>query len=765
MPRLQVAPSDRRTRSQARGRLQTRWVRGAAGETLVRRRTTVVDPPPMQRDDEDDEDEHKSELHQEEDQEQEDEEVEYEEREDEEQEEQEQEDQEPEHQGQYQEDQEQEHDQDQGQEQEDEEDYDCGENEDLSVEHIEAEFDEDGEDEEAEVDDPEMVDDQDDDQDEDQEMCDQQDEEDLNPPPPPSNNRSRSKRTTEPVSHDEEPPSKRLRRGRSAPGASSSFQHPQARSSSTTVDRSSKDEKEPEPSRRRSQAPSPQPVEEPVPASQTAIRVVIFLRDDDLRGPAFNTINSHCQSVPYFNRQNQFHQPAWTLALADVEKSDFYLSKFIQHGHGFHQSIVTALHILEEGKKGTPEERFNVEIRAWTDGAVTNLLQEMQNNSVVSDDNPQPEPQPYTIILIIDTSMNDPTETPKPCDEFAALPTPNVRIYPCRQEMEGDNGKIHDIYAFDEAAVVTGTADARPTTCFGLSGHQTDEPTACPLRDEKTTMYKRTWSGFGNHVRAIEGRHLPLTCLPIPRTTAPPPEQPVKKRKEPKEPTRTMPPRSARKEVSMQTTNITTAQRQKSTSAFTDADFQIDLRETDRATTRRQRWFHQRVVPTLKRGEFRVFIGTKKSADGLRGREGYVLQVVHTATRRDPAQCRDYINVLAMSTDDDDDGVNDWTGAKVRDVQDFALATFETLRRKRDKAFESLEVGCRLDIGVMEAVDGGGGLFVNELTRWYGATYFSSDALALPKTRICARFARSFADWVRTGGYREVEEWEEEEEE
>ncbi|TLD29198.1 hypothetical protein PspLS_03456 [Pyricularia sp. CBS 133598] len=716
MPKLQVAPSDRRTRSQAHGRWRAQWVRGKAGESLVMHAGTEMAGPSTPRGNED-EDDDENEYHED-------------------------------------------------QDDDDEEDYDGGEHEDLAVEQAEAEDEQD----ESEGDEDQDVDheDQDEDRDEDEEMGDDQAEEDLEPPTPPPNRRSSRKRSAESVSHNESL-SKRLKRGRSTPGASSSSQPPQTRCSSTTVDRSSKDDTGPGPSRQRSKAPSPQPAIEAEPATRTAVRVVIFIRDDDIRGPVFNTINSHCQSVPYSNRQNQFHQPPWTLALADVEALDPELAKYIQHGHGFHQSIVTALHILEEGKKGTQEEKFNVEIRAWADGAVSGLLQEIQNNSGASEDDsqpqPQPQPQPYTIVLIIDTSMNDPTETPKPCDEFAAHPIPNVRVYPCRQEMEGDNGKIHDIYAFEEAAAVTGTADARPTTCFGLSGHQTKDPEPCPLRNEVSTMYKRTWSGFGNHVRNIDGRHLPLTCLPIPRTIAPPPEEPVKKpRKEPKEPTRRNPGRDARKEVSMQTTNITPAQKQKSTPAFTDADFQIDLRETDKATTRRQRWFHQQVVPALKRGEFRVFIGTQKSQDGLRGREGYVLSVVHTATRRDAAQCRDYINVLAVSADEDDDGGNDWMGARVGDVQDFALATFEALRRRKDKGFESLEVGCRLDIGVAEkAVDGsGGGLFVNELTRWYGATYFSSDALALPKTRICARFAKAFADWVRSGGFREAEEWEEE---
>ncbi|KAL5872140.1 hypothetical protein ACKVWC_007772 [Pyricularia oryzae] len=724
MPKLQVAPSDRRTRSQVQGRHRQTWVRGEAGERLVTTAGTVVAGSSDPRGDEDDEDQSEGE-------------------------------------------------EDAENEDEEEEDYD-GEDEDLVVKQAAAEDEEDEGDEDQEDQEEDQEDDQEEDQEEDEEMGNDRDQ-DIDPPSPP-NRRSSRKRTTEPASHEDEPPSKRPRRGRSTPGAASSSQPPRTRCSSATVDRPSKDDKEPEASRRRSKAPSPQPAREAEPATQTAVRVVIFLRDDDIRGPTFSTINSHCQSVPYFNRQNQFHEPAWTLGLADVEASDPGLAKYIQHGHGFHQSMVTALHILEEGKKGTRDEQFNVEIRAWADGAVSGLLEELRDNSEAVDDDleplprPQPEsqpqPQPYTIILIIDTSMNDPTETPKPCDEFAAHPISNVRIYPCREEMEGDNGKIHDIYAFEEAAAATGTADARPTTCFGLSGHQTYEPEACPLRHETATMYKRTWSGFGNHVRAIQGRHLPLTCLPIPRTIAPPPEQPVKKpRREPREPTRRNPVRDARKEVSMQSTNMTPTQRQRSTPTFTDADFQLDLRETDRATTRRQRWFHQQVAPALRRGEFRVFVGTRPADAGLRGREGYVLRVVHTATRRDAAQCRDYINVLAVSADDDDDGANDWMGARVRDVEDFALATFEALRRRHDRGFESLEVGCRLDVGVKEAVDGGGGgggLFVNELTRWYGATYFSNDALALPKTRICARFARAFADWVRSGGFREAQEWPEE---
>ncbi|KLU89460.1 hypothetical protein MAPG_08431, partial [Magnaporthiopsis poae ATCC 64411] len=45
-------------------------------------------------------------------------------------------------------------------------------------------------------------------------------------------------------------------------------------------------------------------------------------------------------------------------------------------------------------------------------------------------------------------------------------------------------------------------------------------------------------------------------------------------------------------------------------------------------------------------------------------------------------------------------------------------------------------------------------LFINEINRWYSATYFSIEALPAPHSKICAHFARAFANWVRSGGHK-----------
>jgi hypothetical protein len=65
--------------------------------------------------------------------------------------------------------------------------------------------------------------------------------------------------------------------------------------------------------------------------------------------------------------------------------------------------------------------------------------------------------------------------------------------------------------------------------------------------------------------------------------------------------------------------------------------------------------------------------------------------------------------------------------------------------------FESLEVGTRLDIGVAEDGMGEKLLFVNEITRWYGAHYFSHNICSEPKTQICKAFAHAFGELLQSG--------------
>ncbi|KAJ5042648.1 hypothetical protein J3E74DRAFT_422827 [Bipolaris maydis] len=82
-------------------------------------------------------------------------------------------------------------------------------------------------------------------------------------------------------------------------------------------------------------------------------------------------------------------------------------------------------------------------------------------------------------------------------------------------------------------------------------------------------------------------------------------------------------------------------------------------------------------------------------------------------------------------------------------VVEFALFVFEALRARPDSmlVFESLEVGVRLDIG-LAYIDTVNKFFVNEITRWYGAHYFSHHILGEPKTQICKEFASAFSAFL-----------------
>ncbi|GJC91049.1 hypothetical protein ColLi_13887 [Colletotrichum liriopes] len=81
-------------------------------------------------------------------------------------------------------------------------------------------------------------------------------------------------------------------------------------------------------------------------------------------------------------------------------------------------------------------------------------------------------------------------------------------------------------------------------------------------------------------------------------------------------------------------------------------------------------------------------------------------------------------------------------------VLSFALSVYEALRTADRWAtqFRSLDVGCRLDISAKEP---GGPLFVNEVTRWYRADYFSDYCTGEPHTLLCSAYADA---WVRYAG-------------
>lgn len=145
-------------------------------------------------------------------------------------------------------------------------------------------------------------------------------------------------------------------------------------------------------------------------------------------------------------------------------------------------------------------------------------------------------------------------------------------------------------------------------------------------------------------------------------------------------------------------------------------------------------WFHQELVDMLSKVELRVFIATRADPDGLRGLSGEVIRVC--CTRRVGEEI-----IATEAMDDTYEGL----GTSREAVHEFSLAVFEALRDPEygwARRFETLEVGCRLDISVKEV---GGPLFVNEITRWNGANYFADYCTGAPHALICSTFVKSWA--------------------
>ncbi|EOA85888.1 uncharacterized protein SETTUDRAFT_151673 [Exserohilum turcica Et28A] len=154
-------------------------------------------------------------------------------------------------------------------------------------------------------------------------------------------------------------------------------------------------------------------------------------------------------------------------------------------------------------------------------------------------------------------------------------------------------------------------------------------------------------------------------------------------------------------------------------------------------------WFYQEFVPSLPRCEFRVFIATEPDKKGLRHRIGKVIAIAKTSFNKD-TQALAVREFLAEDLEPE---------LKPSDLVRFALFIFESLRARPDSTvvFESLEVGVRLDIGVADMETIGKSFFVNEITRWYGAHYFSHNVCAEPKTQICKAFGSAFSDFLNVG--------------
>ncbi|KAL8412658.1 hypothetical protein RB596_001749 [Gaeumannomyces avenae] len=515
---------------------------------------------------------------------------------------------------------------------------------------------------------------------------------------------------------------------------------------------------------------------------------VIFLIKTDHPDQDFLQGNSYYLAIPYRAAHEPICPRPWTGHLDEMSDQSVK-KKLIEDkegvqgdaGHAMHQSLATALHVKEFSQGG--EVKFEVEIRAYTNEILDELGREYRS----APDGQRQE----TIVVIMYTGTPDVETTPTPWKALPRGKLPGLRLYPCETEMLSENGKIGDIVALD--AVATKGGHWRPQTCFGVHHVFEGGVPRCPLTDSGRTVYKRSWSDANLHVGIKHTRESPLTCLPLPeartRTRA-----------------RTHAHAQARARASAQgrrkhSRRVATSSSDDDLDDNGDGDgddgdddddddddgddggdgaptkklkFTVEDHIVPRGARLQTRWFHQELVPSLQHGEFRVFVATKPDADALRGRRGYVVHWIVTATRRDNRGCGDNMLVtrpdLGGSSSSDDPGGPDGelAGMDGKDpfaargttsgaVLAFALEAFEALRRQGGAAFDSLEVGCRVDVGVCAPPPGGEGeakLFVNEINRWYSATYFSIESLPSPHTKICAHFALAFANWVRSGGHK-----------
>ncbi|KAJ9654148.1 hypothetical protein H2198_006767 [Neophaeococcomyces mojaviensis] len=143
-------------------------------------------------------------------------------------------------------------------------------------------------------------------------------------------------------------------------------------------------------------------------------------------------------------------------------------------------------------------------------------------------------------------------------------------------------------------------------------------------------------------------------------------------------------------------------------------------------------YFHQKYEPLLMTfGEFRVFVVCFERACALRGREPSIEHIVRTRWSEDKSCVA--TNVTPT------DALWQEIPASPKELHKYVLYVVSCLRQRTDwaKHYESLEVGVRLDVGVSET----GLFFVNEITRWYSADFFSSTTLEAPHTQLCDKYA------------------------
>ena len=188
-------------------------------------------------------------------------------------------------------------------------------------------------------------------------------------------------------------------------------------------------------------------------------------------------------------------------------------------------------------------------------------------------------------------------------------------------------------------------------------------------------------------------------------------------------------------------------------------------------------YIHQEYVDSLRSfGEFRVFVATRwiNANDEAAGREPYVVDIIRTYFPSDTEK-EEHINKLEGTVElageeaFPEDGIercryltrNMWVSRLRRPeakensphyegrprltwryIEKFALSQYRRLHRTFPEHFKSLNVGTRVDVGIGPKDS----LFINEITRWWFASWFAGyEDLELQDT-VCEAFAKSFSE-------------------
>lgn len=391
-----------------------------------------------------------------------------------------------------------------------------------------------------------------------------------------------------------------------------------------------------------------------------------------------------------------------------------------EHGIYVHQGLVTML-AVQHGDR--PKESFSVRLHEW--GWLKGQLQKLQKpqkDDLLStcsgshDGNGKlllsnSGGQLQSTVIFIHATTHKPPEIQHVYEDVRMLRLTSgakIRVYPNMREWRQDQEKIEDIQVLDEIAKSSGRLaySYRPITCFGGS---------CKLQNCDRTVLKRSHSEGKRHVKIVDENYNKWEAISNLTCTYQPHRLERRSRKHKKE----------------------------------DQKDQEDQKHQEEraAFGSRPHWFHQEYVSGLSRGEFRVFIRPKpNNEEYIRGRRSEVIALAWTSWN-----VKGELHIVKANENHFGGSPDSKCGALSKsDLKDFCLYVFEKLRARKSPYYESLEVGVRLDVGVADS-QGQTRFFVNEITRWYNAHYFSYAILAKPWTKICKAFAETFSSYVHDG--------------